>query len=116
MIPDIAPARASDWAHACVQAGTEPVLLDVREGWELDLASIRLEAGSFAHIPMQTIPAAIEDGRLQPDQPVLVMCHHGVRSMHVARYLQANGFTQVHNLTGGIHAWSSQYDDKVPVY
>ena len=116
MIPGISPIQADEWARTHKAAGSTPVLIDVREPWELQQAQVRLPDAEFLHIPMQAIPQAVADGSLPPDQPILVLCHHGVRSMHVARFLAAQGYGQVYNLTGGIDAWSSQKDDKVPVY
>jgi rhodanese-related sulfurtransferase len=116
LIPEITPLQADDWARSCRAAGLTPVLLDVREPWELELAQVRIADAEFVPVPMQSIPRALSEGGLERGQPVLVLCHHGIRSMHVARFLSAQGFAQVHNLQGGIDAWSSQRDDKVPVY
>lgn len=89
---------------------TPPVLLDVREPWEFEKCRIE---GSIL-IPMNTIPARQEE--LEPDAPVVCICHHGVRSMQVAAFLERNGFTQVTNLTGGVDAWAQQVDGSMPLY
>jgi len=86
------------------------VLLDVREDDELRIA--RLDWAT--HIPMAGVPERLEE--LTPDRDIVVMCHSGVRSAHVAAYLRARGFVSVANLAGGIDAWSSGVDPAVPVY
>jgi rhodanese-related sulfurtransferase len=86
------------------------VLLDVREPAELEAASV----ASALHIPMREIPARLTE--LDRDTPLVVMCHSGSRSRRVAEYLSANGFSNVFNLSGGIDAWSTQIDSRVPRY
>ncbi len=87
----------------------QPVVLDVREPWELETASIP----GVVHIPMQEIPARA--GELDPTREIVAMCHHGGRSMQVAMFLQQKGLT-AHNLSGGIEAWSREIDSSVPRY
>lgn len=87
-----------------------PVLLDVREPWEFQTCHIE---GSLP-IPMNTIPARLQE--LEEDTPIVCICHHGARSMSVAAFLERNGFTQVTNLTGGVHAWAQQVDPSMPTY
>jgi rhodanese-related sulfurtransferase len=89
--------------------GDKPLILDVRERWEIAAASI---AGTL-NIPMGDLPSRLSE--LDPDREIIVMCHHGVRSAQVARYLAHNGFEHVLNLTGGIDAWS-EIDPSVPRY
>jgi rhodanese-related sulfurtransferase len=50
------------------------------------------------------------------DKPLVVMCHHGGRSERVAQFLEANGYDNAINLTGGIDAWSTSVDPAVPRY
>ena len=91
------------------------VLLDVREPWEFETARI----GRSVNIPMSTLVARMDEVRaLQPsaDTPVVVICHHGMRSMQCARYLASQGVERLINLTGGIDAWSTQIDPTVPSY
>ena len=88
----------------------KPVLLDVREPWEYDRARI---AGSVP-IPMRELPARI--GEIDDDREVVAICHHGGRSMQVAMFLEKQGFKRVHNLVGGIDAWSRTVDPAVPLY
>jgi rhodanese-related sulfurtransferase len=85
-------------------------LLDVREDYELEMAALE----GAIHIPMGEIPVRFME--LPSSLPCLVMCHHGVRSAQVIRYLnQANPGTWI-NLTGGIDAWSRLVDPDVPRY
>lgn len=86
------------------------LLLDVREPIEVATCAV---AGS-THIPMRQIPEALAN--LPRDRPLLVLCHHGGRSLRVAQFLRANGFTQVSNVSGGIEAWSQQIDPTIPRY
>jgi rhodanese-related sulfurtransferase len=87
-----------------------PLLLDVREPWEFETCRI---AGSLS-MPMQTVPARQQE--LDPEAPVVCICHHGVRSMQVGAFLEKNGYTQVINLTGGVNAWARQVDPAMPTY
>ncbi|GAA4024001.1 rhodanese-like domain-containing protein [Actimicrobium antarcticum] len=98
--------------HAWIQDATRvsPFLLDVREPWEFDTCHLE----SAVTIPMRTIPARLAE--LDEDAPIVCICHHGARSMQVANFLEQQGFTDVTNLTGGIHAWSQQVDPTVPTY
>lgn len=88
----------------------KPVLLDVREPWEVETCRIE---GSLS-IPMNSIPARMQE--LDDEAPIVCICHHGARSMSVASFLERNGFTQVINLTGGVHAWALQVDNSMPTY
>lgn len=86
-----------------------PLLLDVREGFERDIATI---AGS-TFIPMKEVPARL--GELPADRPIIVHCHGGRRSMSVTRFLRDKGY-QAQNLGGGIDAWSEEIDPSIPRY
>jgi rhodanese-related sulfurtransferase len=104
----IAPTELAAWF---ADTGREkPVLLDVREPWELEKARI---AGA-RHIPMREMPGRL--GELDPDQELVAFCHLGGRSMQVAMFLEKNGFSKVHNLVGGVDAWSRTVDPAVPLY
>lgn len=96
--------------------GGEPItLLDVREPDERAFAAIPAAADLF--IPMREIPDrldAIRDALARG--PVVVYCHHGARSLHVARWLAAHGLPGVLNLQGGVDAWSVAVDPAVPRY
>ena len=106
----ISPAQVAEWAS---QQATRPVLLDVREGWEVQTASARPDGLDFVHMPMQTVPARLQE--LDRSRPIACLCHHGGRSMQVAHFLASHGYDVV-NVAGGIHAWSAQVDPSVPVY
>jgi rhodanese-related sulfurtransferase len=98
--------------HAMLQVPDHerPHLLDVREPWEWQLAKIE---GSV-NLPMGQVPAAIED--IDKTRPTVVICHHGTRSLQVVAFLQQHGFGHLHNLEGGIDAWSREIDPRVAVY
>lgn len=89
--------------------GDKLTLLDVREGWELDVASVP----DVQHIPMGEVADRI--GEIARDREVVVMCRSGRRSLEVAKYLQQNGFNAV-NLAGGVLAWSRDVDATIPAY
>jgi len=86
------------------------VILDVREPWELAIASV---PGTL-NIPMNSIPARLDD--LPRDKDIAVLCHHGNRSRRVAELLLYNGFEKVFNIAGGIAAWASDVDPSTPTY
>lgn len=89
--------------------GEALTLLDVREGWELDVASVP----GVQHIPMGEIADRL--GEIARDREVVVVCRSGRRSLEVAKYLQQNGFNAV-NLAGGVLAWSRDLDATIPTY
>ena len=89
----------------------EFTLLDVREPWEFDAANI---AGSKL-IPMGDVPSRAHQ-ELDPEDHIVVLCHHGVRSLNVTAWLRQQGFEKAQSLRGGIDAWSRQVDAKVPTY
>ncbi|MDO8934136.1 MAG: rhodanese-like domain-containing protein [Rhodocyclaceae bacterium] len=88
----------------------KPVLLDVREPWELDVCRI---ADSKA-MPMRSVPARFME--LKRDAEIVIVCHHGARSYQVAMFLEQQGFTGIHNLYGGLAAWAQQVDPTMPTY
>ena len=119
MTPQLAPASFKAWRdNAASSASTLPIVLDVREPWELQTASVKPDGFTLVHIPMRDIPARIAE--LQQahgaGQPIACLCHHGMRSQQVANYLAQSGFTEVVNLQGGIDAWSQELDQSVPKY
>ena len=91
-------------------AGESLLLLDVREPDEIATASV---AGATV-IRMGEIPSRMNE--LPADRPIVVMCHHGARSANVVAFLNANGYPNAVNLAGGIDAWSTEVDPKVPRY
>lgn len=104
-IPEISPAEFLSRR----QNGEDLTLLDVREAWELGVASVP----DVVHIPMGEIASRI--GELDASKETVVLCRSGKRSLEVAKYLQANGFRAT-NLAGGILAWSRDVDATIPTY
>lgn len=92
----------------------EPLLLDVREPWEVAQAPLRVAGSPTVHIPMNQIPARLAE--LPSSQPIVAFCHHGMRSAQVVAFLMHHGHQDVYNLTGGIDAWSALVDPSVPRY
>lgn len=95
---------------ARLDRGDDVVVLDVREPYEVFLASFP----GATHIPMGDIPSRLTE--LDPHRETVVVCHHGVRSAQVAIYLARMGFEHVLNLSGGIDAWSEAADPATPRY
>jgi rhodanese-related sulfurtransferase len=91
-------------------ANRQPVVLDVREPWEVAHGVI---PGSVL-IPMGELMSRVQE--LDPDREIVCVCHHGMRSMQVGLFLSRNGFDRVNNLTGGIDAWAQQIDPAMPQY
>ncbi len=85
-------------------------ILDVRETSEFEVAHI---ADSLL-IPLSLIPLKLD--QLNRDEELVVLCHHGVRSMMACRFLAQAGFEKLYNLLGGIDAWSQECDPSVPRY
>ena len=87
------------------------LLLDVREPWEFDTVHL---PGSLL-MPMGDVPSRAH-AELDPDQRIVVLCHHGARSLNVAMWLRQQGFDEAQSLTGGIDEWSRKVDPAVPRY
>lgn len=88
-----------------------PVLLDVREKWEFDTAQLP----NSLLMPMGEVPSRAYN-ELDPDGPIIVMCHHGARSLNVTMWLRQQGFDYAQSLAGGIDAWSRTIDPTLPRY
>ena len=86
------------------------LLLDVREPFEVAICAV---PGSRP-VPMRQIPESLSD--LPRDQAILVICHHGPRSLRVTQFLRANGFPLVANVAGGIEAWAAEIDPTLARY
>lgn len=91
-------------------ADCKPLLLDVREPWEFDRA--RIEGSTL--IPMRQIGEHMQT--LNNDDEIVVICHHGIRSRVVCRFLESEGFSNVINLSGGVDAWAKDVDPQMPTY
>lgn len=100
--------QVADWLAD--QSRPQPVLLDVREAAELEICKI----DGALHIPMHLVPLRLAE--LDPNQNLVTICHHGVRSMQVAMFLEHNGFSAVYNLMGGVEAWANEVDPDMRRY
>ncbi len=89
--------------------GDSLTLLDVREDWEISVASVQ----GVVHIPMAQVQARLAE--LDRNKDIVVLCRSGRRSLEVAKFLQLNGFQAI-NLAGGILAWSRDIDPSIPTY
>lgn len=105
-IQTLTPIQLQQWR----QQHPNTILLDVRENSEVAICQI---SGSL-HIPMKYIP--IRHNELPDDKPIVVYCHHGIRSLNVAHYLNHIGFEHIYNLSGGINAWANEIDPQMPRY
>ncbi len=86
-------------------------LLDVRELWEFETASM---AGAKL-VPMGDVPSRAHQ-ELDPEDHIVVVCHHGVRSLNVTAWLRQQGFEKAQSMRGGIDAWSRRVDPTIPTY
>ena len=105
---EISASELAAWLADASRA--KPLLLDVREPWEYEKARI---AGAQL-VPMREVPARLEE--IDQGKDVVAICHHGGRSQQVALFLEKAGYTKVHNLAGGVDAWSRTVDPTVPLY
>jgi rhodanese-related sulfurtransferase len=113
MIDQVSPPQWNDWMVQHAALGPA-LLLDVREDWEVQTASVRPEGYELVHIPMGQLVQRLAE--LDPQRPVGCLCHHGGRSMQVAQYLAQRGFAHVANIAGGINAWAMQLDPTIARY
>ena len=111
MIPQVRPSDWNDWLQA---QGARPLVLDVREPWEVQTASVAEGEFDLVAIPMNEIPGRLAE--LPEDRPIACLCHHGMRSQNVAAFLARQGYVDVANIAGGIEAWSRDHDPAVPLY
>lgn len=112
MIDQVLPGQLAAWFAQ--DSAAPAVLVDVREPWERETASVTPEGFTLVAIPMNEIPARIAE--LDPAQRIACLCHHGARSQRVAMFLEHQGFEQVANVSGGIDAWAATHDPAVPRY
>ena len=112
MIDQVRPSDLDAWFAQ--DPAAVPVLLDVREPWELQTASVAPQGFTLVAIPMNEIPGRLAE--LDPATRIACLCHHGARSQRVAAFLSQNGFGDVANVAGGIDAWSASRDASVPRY
>jgi len=99
-------------AHERLSSSTPPRLIDVRE--EDEWEHCRIEGAEL--LPLSHFPTAPLEKLTDRAQPLLIYCHHGSRSSHATDFLLRQGFTDVTNVAGGIHAWSCEIDPTIPIY
>ena len=111
----IAPAALAAWLAD--PARKKPLLLDVREPWEFQTCHIEgaqlVPMGEVAARAGELAERVRESGA---GVEVVVICHHGGRSMQVAMFLEKQGFSEVINLAGGVDAWARTVEPGMPVY
>lgn len=105
-IPQLSPAELQRWR----QDGKAFLLLDVRTDEETAVCALP----DSIHIPMNLIP--LRSNELPDGLPIVVYCHHGIRSLHTAMYLADAGFETLYNLQGSIDAWAAQIDENMARY
>ncbi len=104
----ISPAQLAQRLNDAQQPA--PLLLDVREAWELEICRID---GSVA-MPMGSVPARFAE--LDRERETVVICHHGGRSAQVCMFLERQGFSRVINLAGGVAGWAAEGDPRMAQY
>ncbi len=92
------------------QTTETPVLLDVREPWEFE----RCHIANSKLVPMREVPSVLQE--FDPDDEIVVICHHGIRSRAVANYLAQHDYSRVINLSTGIDGWARDIDHSMPTY
>lgn len=107
-IRQLAPAHLAEF----LQEQPEALLLDVREPWEHELAAL----DNSMLIPLGALMIQAEDELQEKERPIVVYCHHGVRSMQACACLASLGYTDLLNLSGGIDRYSREVDRSVPIY
>ncbi|MDN0083709.1 rhodanese-like domain-containing protein [Crenobacter sp. SG2305] len=107
-VQEIGAADLAAWLAD--ESRAQPLLLDVREGWEVAIAAI---PGS-RHMPMNLIPLQMSE--LPDDVTIVTVCHHGVRSYHAGLFLANAGFEPVLSLKGGVDAWANEVDPTMAHY
>ncbi len=91
-------------------ADPKPILVDVREPNEFAICSIE----GAVNIPLSRFAEALN--RLDPDQEIVLICHHGMRSMQAGMFLQGHGYHKLINVKGGINAWAHEVDPEMARY
>ena len=108
MIEQLPATALREWLADDTRAA--PLILDVREPWENAICSL----AESRLLPMREIPSRWNE--LPRDRDIVVLCHHGVRSLQVANFLQSAGLGRLYNLRGGIAAWAAQVDATMARY
>jgi rhodanese-related sulfurtransferase len=98
---------------AALDNGARPHLIDVREPHEF--ARCRIEGAEL--LPMHALPQALGELKTKAaEAPLVLFCHHGVRSLQAANWLRRQGLDACRSLSGGIDLWSAAIDPTVPRY
>ncbi len=104
---ELSALQLKEYLETCDE---QPLLLDVRQPWEYDACKIE----NSVLVPMSTIPATVAS--LDADRETVVICHHGIRSRSVGRYLEQAGFSNIINLSGGVAQWAKTVDTEMATY
>lgn len=104
-VREISPAEL----QRMLSAAGAPTLIDVREPQEAAVCAIE---GSTL-IPLNSLPHRLQE--IPPERPVVLYCHHGMRSMHAAQFLARNGYEAI-SLAGGIDRWAAELDPGMARY
>ena len=107
-VPEITPTEL----NARLEAGDVPVLVDVREYYEADIADLP-EVGQL-RIPMAELTERVEE--LDRDAELVLYCRSGARSDRAVRFLLRQGYPKVYNMKGGTLAWREEVDPDIPAY
>ena len=107
----LSPEISVDALAAQLKQPQKPLVLDVREPWEASTAPFP----GATLMPMGDVPSRANQ-ELDPDAPIVVVCHHGARSLNVTMWLRQQGFEHVQSLAGGIDHWSAVIDPTIPRY
>ncbi len=95
-----------------LRTGAAVYLIDVRQPWEHEVAALP----HSVLVPLDQLPARLDDVDPPPGAAVVTYCHHGMRSLSAASILERAGVANVLSLAGGIDAWSRLVDPTVPRY
>lgn len=106
MIDHLGPRQVAER----LRSDEPPLLIDVREDWEREIAAIP----DSRHVPITEMGTRLDE--FPPDRDIILYCHHGARSLQVARWLEWQGYDRLANLEGGIDAWSLHVDPQTPRY
>lgn len=98
--------------RALLDSGVKPLLIDVREANELNNGMIE----GAIHIPMNEVPARLEEFASYQDQSVVLICRSGKRSAQVGQFMEHVGFNDIINLDGGMNDWAARVDTSMTVY
>ncbi len=94
------------------ESGRPHAILDVREPWEIEICTFP----QSVHVPLRSLPSRLQALPRDAAAPLLVVCHHGTRSMSATHWLRQQGFANAVNLRGGMDAWARRVDPDMTVY